>query len=158
MRKAMLLALALAMPACAGIRVTTQTAPGAELSGLETFAQAAHDGSAPRVQDVVYDEIGRQLEARGFRRVAHDDADFVVAFRARSVARSRRQLAGDPDANYYRVKNYITGTLVINVFPVGSPEPIWHGVAEADITRAGELRPTAAKAVRAILAEFPPAS
>ncbi len=158
MRKAMLLAPALAALACASVQVTTEAAPGADFSGLETFAQAAHDGAAPQVQDAVHAEIGKQLEEKGFRRAPHDEADFVVAFQARGEPRARLALAGDPDAPVYRVRRYVAGTLVIDVFRVGSADPMWHGVARTDITRESQRRRSAERAVRAVLAEFPPTS
>ncbi len=158
MRTATLLAMALAALACAGVRVKTETTPGVDFSALETFAQAPPDEAAPRVKDAVHAEIAKQLEAKGFRPAPHDDADFVVAFRASAYRKARLRNAGDPDATYYRIEKYVAGTLVIDVFPMGSSAPIWHGVGEVDVANERYAERAATRAVRAILQEFPPGS
>ena len=79
----------------------------------------------------------------------------VVAFRGRRESRARLVNAGDPDANFYEVRNYIGGTLQIDVFEAGNDEAVWRGVGRVDIYDERELAKAAARTVKAILASFP---
>ena len=67
-----------------------------------------------------------------------------------------RQLSPDPDANYYVVRNYIEGTLVIDVFERETKTTLWRGVGQIDFQREKDARRRAPQVVAAILAEFPP--
>ena len=159
-----LLALAVVLVAqgCLSVNVEVEAEPGADFTSFRKFAHAPRDPAEPspgqsrRVRSVVREQIEKELVAQGFELVPLERADKVVAFRARGVNRARWKHAGDPDANFYRVQNYVEGTLVIDIFDVGRSKPVWHGVGTVDIFSDRDTEEAARRAVKAILAEFPP--
>jgi hypothetical protein len=153
---AAVLCLVLAVPGCLHVEVETRSEPGADLSGLRSFAQASpaesgDAGVAARVQR----EIARVLGDKGYTAAPLEGADMVVAFRAGGESRQRFQYASDPETSSYVVQEYIEGTLAIDVFAAGDRKPVWHGTGQVDIFRENDVEDAAAQAVRAILAEFP---
>lgn len=141
---------------CYHVSVTTRTRPGADFSGLTSFAQEASDRDADAaVAARVQSEIARVMEAKGYAEAPLDSADMVVAFRGSGKSRERLEDAGDPDADFYVVQDYIEGTLVIEVFAHGGETPLWHGTGEVDVSTEANLEKAAAKAVEAVLKDFP---
>lgn len=156
MRNAILSGLLLLGAACAPVHVTIHALPGSDVSRFETYAQATPTaGADAAIAAQVRSEIDQELQARGYRPAPLDEADMVVSFQGRSASRARYANAGDPDANYYVVRNYTEGTLEIDVFEPGTQTPVWRGVGRADLYSERELQKAADRAVRAILAEFP---
>lgn len=147
---------------CYHVKVTAEAEPGADLSGIETFAHAPRDpavDSGPEsrpVSEAVRAQIDAELTGKGYRAAPLESADIVVAFQARGVERSRLQDAGDPDATFYVVRDYVEGTLVIDVFSAGRSRPAWHGVGTVDFAHESNAPRAARRAVRDILARFPP--
>ncbi len=152
----MLAALGLAALSCAQVQVTTEVEPGVDLDRLQTYDLDAPVDADDEVQRLILGEIGRRMNAKGYQRVAREDADMVVAFRTSRATYSRRQLSPDPDANYYVVRSYIEGTLVIDVYERETKTTLWRGVGQIDFQREKDARRRAPQVVAAILAEFPP--
>lgn len=125
-------------------------------------------GMNPLMFDRVRASIDRSLAARGFQQV--ERGDFAVAF---TLGRRDRVEVTDfgPYGPYYRgwggmgwgpgyrdvdVRNVTDGTLVIDLYDVGTKKPIWHGVAtqEVDPSRLDPAKIDAA--IDAVIAKFPP--
>jgi hypothetical protein len=154
MRRAILW-LAVCALGCVQVQVTTHAEPGTDFSRLTSYAQAAAP-HAPVVGERVRAEIAQVMQEKGYQEAPLDEADMVVAFHSSGESRARSELAPDPDTNYYVVRNYIEGTLTIDVFERGGHEPVWRGVGKMDIKNEREAPRVAAEAVRAILDRFPP--
>jgi hypothetical protein len=154
---ALALGVVLAAPGCLHVEVTTQGEPGADFSALRSFAVAPpeEEGDAA-VAARVQREITRVLEDKGYAAAPLEGADMVVAFRAGGETRSRYQYASDPDTSSYVARDYIEGTLAIDVFGAAGREPVWHGTGQVDVFRERDVEDAAAQSVRAILAGFPP--
>lgn len=151
-----LLSILLVAWGCAPVRVTTEATPGTDFSRFRTYAQnVPQDAGVASVRDRVELEIARQLEAKGYRPAPVQEADLVVTFRGDRVSKTRTQDAGDPDANYYVVRDYVEGTLTIDVYERATRELVWHGVGRVDLSRQADVPDAAARAVERVLARFP---
>jgi hypothetical protein len=153
--RTMLVCLLLPAIGCVQVKVATEVAPGADFTRFETYAQVMSPLENPVVGETIRSEIDQQLTAKGYRAVSVANADMVVTFRASGEPRSRRRDAGDPDANYYVVHEYIAGTLVIDVFDVLGKQLVWHGVGNVDVPSDRNPQRAAAQAVEVVLAKFP---
>ncbi len=156
--------LALALAGCTTVDVTTQLEPGAELARYRTYvlAPAPWPGaSAPSYTEAAGErllaEIARQLDARGYRDAGGEPADLLVAFHVSGESRSRMVNAADPDTDYYVEQHYVEGTLMIEVLDNLSRQPLWRGSGTRPIFRERDAERAGIEAVRAILAELPPA-
>ena len=152
--------LALAGLGCATalseVEVRTEQDPQIDFAGFHTFAQAEPRWETPVVGERVQREIALEFESKGYRQAPLDEADLVIAFRARAVRATRQQTVPDPDTfYYYRLERYIKGTLEIDVFDSGQKKRIWKGVGMVDVYSEGQAEAAAARAVAAILADFP---
>lgn len=130
-------------------------APGTDFAAMETF----HIVSSEDEQGVGYAEIeaaiARALEERGRTRAGADRADMWVAYRASALDRQKRRDSGDPDANSYRIVDYVEGTLAIDVFDHEAVRRVWHGQGVIDARSRDELRAKVDRVVDAVFAEFP---
>jgi hypothetical protein len=148
--------LLLAALACAPVQVTTEAEPGTDFGAYRSYTIAPHQEENADVGERLEREVEQVLAAKGYRPAPPAAADLLVSFAASGESRTRRTLAGDPDANYYVEQSYVAGTVAIDVFDARSGERIWHGVGERDVLREQDAPEAAAEAARAVLAEFPP--
>jgi hypothetical protein len=155
-----LLCLALAGLGCAtaypAVDVTVEVDPETDFAGFQTFAQAEPPWKHPVVGERVHQEIEREFESKGYQPARVDEADLVVVFRARSVRSVRQQMVPDPETfYYYQLERYIEGTLDIDVFDARQEKRIWQGTGKVDIDDESQAEKAAARAVAAVLADFP---
>lgn len=126
---------------------------------------------SPLFEGRVMTATRNELTKKGYEFIEdRENADFVVSFTL--GAREKIQVNNYPasyrgpggwawGAPYYTevdVRDYLEGTLAIDVFDVAQKSPVWHGRAVKTISDKDRRNPTSAtnNAVAAILAEFPP--
>jgi hypothetical protein len=142
---------------CVNIDVKTDYDPAHDFSSYRTYALAPEGGDPDgAVRQRVTAELTQAMAARGFEPAAKDRADLLVAFRESGRQRERIVDAGDPDTNYNILQSYTEGTLDIAIVERTTNERIWHGVGETDIVHARDIPGAAARAVSAVLRDFPP--
>jgi len=146
-------ALALVLGGCAGVRVSTELEPGADLSEAETWAHAP--GPDGLLSEPIRGEIARALEAKGYQSEG-SSADLLVRFSVEIDPRSRLRNAGDPDVDFYVREEYYAKEVEIEIFDRRRGTRVWRGVGELDVFDRDEIESAAAAAVRAVLEEFPP--
>lgn len=147
--------LALVALGCAPVQVTTQVEPGVDFSRYRSFAQAPpREASDPAVRARIEREIDAVMQTRGLVPAPLESADLVVASRSTGKDRERLTDIGFPGSAQYVIESYVEGTLVIDVFARGG-DRLWHGVGRVDVAEGGDLGDAAARAVRAVLADFP---
>jgi len=164
-----------------------------DYSGYETYAWTSEnpmvipEGStnrpSPLAERRLMDGIERELDMRGFQRVADaSQADFVVGFsvgiRDRIDVKSYPTPIGFNTWNYpygwnygyawrssgmvygqeTRTTQYTEGTLAIDIFDVDNKRPVWHGQAQGVMRDRSpqEQRNIETQAIQEILASFPP--
>ena len=147
--------LLLAALACARVQVTTEAEPGTDFAAYRSYTIAPHQEENADVGERLERELEQLLAAKGYRPAPPGSADLLVSFAASGESRTRRTLAGDPDANYYVEQSYVAGTVAIDVYDARSGERIWHGVGEKDVLRQKDAPEAAAEVARAVLEELP---
>lgn len=157
--------LALALPACSGIGVTSDHAPGIDFAALETYAwKAPAPAEAPAgaaseddlVRARIQRAVDRELAAKGLRAVPAAEASLLVLQHLRVAERYQ---INDPYYAYESVEEYEEGTLIIDLVDARTQKLVWRGTGES------RLRPENTPAQReeridsvvaAILAQYPP--
>jgi hypothetical protein len=150
--------VAAAIVACAP-KVAIETSvvqPAADFAALRTFAIILSENQAGNIDHAIAEEIRRDLVGKGLASVEPDTADLLIAYRASAVDLTKSVLDSDPDANFYRIVEYVEGTLVIDVFSRADTRRIWHGQAVLDDRDRDELLKRKVNAVADVLADFPP--
>ena len=150
--------LPLLLVACiqAPVRVETFHTQRADLEAIQSFAMIEPPWEHPVAGDTIRSEIVEQLKNKGLREVPAGEADMFVSFRATAVRATRRRTRHDLDTQYTVEEPYLEGTLEIDFFDPNDREVIWRGVGHVDIFSEPAVPIAAAKAVRAVLEEFPP--
>ncbi len=163
------LATALALIACLPVRVTTETAPGVDVSQLVSFVQAPPPPQdptmplyTPEIGARLSAEIAQALAAKGYRRV-DEGGDFELRFLIKRVEGEKLVNAGDPDADYYILRPYVDGTVTILVLDPKTREPLWQGSGETQVFTSGAIpRPNldevAADTARSVIDRLPDAA
>ena len=147
----------LALPGCATLQVERDYDPAVSFDELETYTMIEQAGerptpdipalSSPLVDRRIRSAIERELGAMGFRRVTSGEADFKVA--AYVVAEERldvetldrygynnygynygyRHYGGSGIITRDYVREYVEGTLILDIIDGGRNELIWRGWA-----------------------------
>ncbi len=174
---AVLAVLTLSACAPATIKNTVDIADGVHFGDFKTYAWITDDSllrvdsgasalANPINERRVRSAIEHELAGKGYRKVAHSDADFVVSYRLGSQDRVRvRQFYNDFGYRYYgfhrgfsrfghhgfgrfgypgyggygsrlSVQTITEGNLVVDIFDNRSKEAIWHGVATKRLSQA----------------------
>ena len=170
-----LIAMVVVIAGCETMRVGSDYDHRADFSAYHRFAWLTLDYPRTRVMNPlvplrVREAIEQTLARNGYERV--DDpaaADFVVDFTIGSRERIDVQSYPAPYrgpwgwgypyfGNEVSVRRYRDGTLAIDVFDARTRQPVWHGWAKKELTRADLQNPgePIRKAVDAVLANFPP--
>jgi len=161
----LLLVVPIALAGCAGIEVNVDADPAVDFSKYRTFAQApppaAPIRNLPGYSEIrgreIQERIARELEAKGYRKVARSEAQLIVAFTASGEPRTDvwkdyDWYGGRPVATTH----YIAGALAIDVFDRALKKLVWHGWATADIFSLAEGRKKGDQALEELLRRFPP--
>ena len=150
-------ALLLTVLACASAPIveTAVLRPDVDFASLRSFAIVSAEDQQGQTHRDIEDAIRAALTERGLASLDIDRADMVVAYRASAVDRQKRKMSSDPDANSYRIVDYVEGTLVIDVFSRHVASRIWHGQAIVDEANREKLRARKVDAVEAVLGELP---
>ena len=181
------LSLALFVTGCGpSIKAQYDSDPQAEFSAFKTWAWISDNpmvlskssGRAinPLWENRIKDEINAGLKRKGYSQIGdRDRADFTVSFSLGSrdgvSAQSYPTTYGTVGrgwggGRYYgagvstqtEVRSYTEGTLAIDVFDVGSKQPVWHGWASKKIyseNSPDEQRQNMQLAISEILSNFP---
>ena len=157
MRRSLALGLAALALACAPrVRVTTSALPGADVASFESYALVPPAEARSAVRATLEAEVARELDARGYRAAPLGTSELrvVVQTRARTA---QRAVFGESPGGCCVVRDYVEGTLEIDVFAAQGGTRIWRGVGQVDLdsTADRELGDTAARAARAVLADLP---
>jgi hypothetical protein len=168
----------LLLAGCAStLSVSSQQYPKADFSGYRSYSWIAEDpqirprGEGQQVSALtarrIRDAVEAALAARGYRPAREAaNADFVVAYTVGARDRIDAQSYPMPYRgpwlwSWYGsqtdLRVYREGTLSIDIFDGKTHQPVWHGRARKEITRADESDPVPVirQAVDAILAKFP---
>lgn len=177
LRKSVLATGLLLLASCAAFDVASSKYVQADFSGYRTYAWIADDPlirprdtqapisalTARRIREAVEAE----LATKGYAGVdAPSKADFVLAFTVGTRDRIDAQSYPVPYRgpwlwSWYGTQTdlrvYREGTLSIDIFDGASRQPVWHGRARKEITRADEADPAPVikRAVGSILRKFP---
>ena len=179
------IAVAMIVGACAStFKATHDHDPANDFSNYQTFAWISENpmqvGATqrmpnPLLQPRIMSAVEATLIAKGYRKVSRAESpDFVLAF----TVGSREEIRVDSyPSTYYghggpyrwgggyyghgtetRVRQYTKGMLAMDIFDVAKRQPVWHGVAEKNISESDreDQEGTIKAAVDAILAGFPP--
>ncbi|MGA7540844.1 MAG: DUF4136 domain-containing protein [Steroidobacteraceae bacterium] len=171
---------AIALAACATLRVGSDHDPAASFSTYHTYVWMpphtnAYESPNPLVVQRAHDAIEDALSAKGYQlagNAAQADVvvDFTIGSRERTDVQSYPAPYGGPwfgrsywwGAPYWgsevNVHQYREGTISIDIFDGRTHRPAWHGWARKELTHAdlehsaGSIR----EAVDSVLAQFPP--
>jgi len=152
--KTCLIAFLIIASGCVRVQVTAEAEPETDFARYSSYAQSPPP-DAPLVVDSIQREIDNVMQKKGYRASGVDEADLVLVFSTNRKSQQRRQLSSDPGSNYYQVKTYVEGTLVIEAFDRQAKQVIWRGAGRVDIDRDSEAPYIAAAATRKVLADFP---
>ncbi len=191
LRTALSLLVVLSISACATtLKSSVDVAEHAEFGELKTYGwitdqpMFTSNAASPEVINPLNEQrirtaVEQQLQNKGYRKVAIDQADFVVAFTLGARERVRvRQYYNDFGYNYYgyhhgfsrfgrfgrgfdrfgpsvSVRTFTEGTLVVDIFENTEKEAIWHGSATKRLSRDNGTLELIDEAVTTLLAEFP---
>jgi hypothetical protein len=104
---------------------------------LKTFSFAKQDRKPPdglatnlRAEDLIRENLELEFSAIGMEKVSAE-ADFLFAFYAKSVLRTRWQTpsGGGPGSSGNRAWGYEVGTLVVDIVDHKSNQVVWRGIA-----------------------------
>lgn len=173
--KSLLIAGTFALGACATAApdVDTRYDLAVSFDGYRTFGFAEADASAtdrlgiahPEVRAQFEDAIRRELTSRGF--TEESDPSFLVGYHA--AVSDAFEIESSYEYYSYRrraawieqdeVREFLAGTLVIDVVDATSNELVWRGRAEGevvDMDDPGKRAEQIQAGVRRVLAAFPP--
>ena len=170
---------AVALSACATkIAAKYDADPDANFERYETYAwisESPHIAAAgqrvnPLNSQRIMRAIAAELTRKGYRMVdSPAEADFVVSFT--TGARDKVDVDAYPvtyrggwgrsriySASTVSTREYVEGTLAIDIFDTESKSPAWHGWGSKSLTRSEIEEPAELidTAVAAILTNFPP--
>ena len=147
----------------------------ANFATYHTFALVQREHRAipnPLVAIRAEEDITQELQRRGYTLAADPTSadltvDFTLGSQERTDIKSYPETYSGPGllAGTYRGSNidvrrqYREGTLAIDAFDGHTHRPLWHGWAQKELTRKDLEQPAEpiSKAVRSVLAKFPPA-
>lgn len=177
-----ILCLVLVFAGCAGVAVQTDYDPAKapQLASYRTYAWLEQPVSNearvnnPIMRGVVQAAVERELAAKGLRRAAPGvDPDVRIAWAA--VVRDRVAIDTLPGWYGYsmggwygpgwgfgapmtRVREYVEGTLVVDLIDARANELVWRGVAESEVADTAEQRAERLReSVHELFEGFPPA-
>ena len=154
---------------CSTVKVDTAERPGVDLPRYQTFGQAPLPPALPsslpsygqQAEVYVQSAIQTTLEAKGYRRVAAEKADFGVAFDMAREARKHVQVSRvyTGGLNAFELEQmeteYEGGSLTIDVFDARTRDRLWQGTGETEFGAPVDDGWLAVEVVSAILEEFP---
>ena len=173
---AALIALAL-LGGCSGYSVRYDydvTAPFGHYKTFDWYTSKKGTGGTTGLMDKrVRAAVQAELQARGFQMDTKGDPDFLVTYypvvqdrKVRTTTRvgfgtgwGYRPVYGRVGVSSSQVRHYKEGSIVLEVVDFRSNQMVWQGVAEGaltGLTRAEDADEAVPKAVKDILAKFPP--
>jgi hypothetical protein len=169
-----LLSLAL-LGACSSYSVTYDYDVTASFARFHTFdyytSKKGTGGTTSLMDKRVRASVEKELVAKGFAMETKADPDFLVTYypivknrKVRTTVRSGwgwgyRPFYGGVGVSNSQVRNYKEGTIVIEISDFKTNQLIWQGAAVGALTgldNPEDANEAVAKAVRDILAKFPP--
>jgi uncharacterized protein YceK len=171
------LVLALVLSGCASVPVVqTEHDPSADYSHYATYAwrEKPTGGTALAMQRIVT-RIDEQLQSKGWRLVAEDDADIAVAAHVATHQEHRLDTFYDgpmwsgwgwygpwawgPPMGYERTRltTYTVGTLVVDMFDTATRRAVWSATAEDTVPNTpAKINADIDAGVAKMFAGFPP--
>ena len=159
--------LAVVALACTSLRTGYDLDPRAKLTEIKTFRMSIaslklslgperpFDNERARTQ--LFDTILRELEAKGWRRMA-GASDVIVEFKVVGQERLHFRKYTGRDEVQQRLSGYTDGTLIIDFRDPRSNKLVWRGWAKDTVRQDSDVvQARVQEAVSAILAQFPPA-
>jgi hypothetical protein len=160
------LAAGIAAPAMAQ-KITTESAPGANLSQYKTFMWIKQPNvSDPILKQDIVAAVNAQLTAKGYRLVA-TGADLGVAAHLATQTEKTLNTFYDGFGGGWRwnyglgdstttVTTYQEGTLVIDLFDAANKQAVWRGTAEQEVsTNPKKESANMSKAAEKLFHKFP---
>ena len=164
--------------ACSGVDVHSDYDSTANFSRYKTYYWAKTPATPrnPLMADRIVSEIDGQLQRKGWRKAAAEQADTAVA--AHVTSREKEQIdtmyngmgpgwygggmgggwAGSGMATT-TVNYYTVGTLIVDIFDAKSKKAVWHATAESTVTSdSQEVAKTVSTATLQMFKDFPPGS
>ena len=171
---AALLSLVL-LGACSSYNVTYDYDVTASFARYKTFdyytSKKGTGGTTTLMDKRVRAAVAKELQAKGFMMETKADPDFLVTYypvvqnrKVRTTVRSGwgwgyRPFYGGVGVSSTRVRNHKEGTIVIEIVDYTTNQMIWQGAAAGaltDLNSPEDANEVVPKAVRDILAKFPP--
>ncbi len=179
----------LVLAGCATTQVRRDFDPDISFVGLKTYVlmdrAVSSNGNpalgSPLVERRIRAAVERELEMKGFQGAASGDADFKVAFHVVAEEKLDVQTLDNYSYNYYGyrrfrrpfyfgylgpgsvtrsfVREYLEGTLILDIVDAKKNELIWRGWASKALAHnptAERVNMYVSEAVGKILEEFPP--
>jgi hypothetical protein len=172
------LACALTVGACGGLKVSTDYDPEADFSGWQTYvwAERTDEGELdPRVYNSIVEgrvkvAVDRALQAKGYSEVITGDPDFLVAWHGAIDGKVSVNTVtthygygwgwyGGYGATQTYVNEWDEGTLIIDFIDVRENKLVWRSSVTDSITERAspeEAQRALDNAVAKILGSFPP--
>jgi hypothetical protein len=166
--------LALGLAGCSGMSISTDFDPAAvpAMAAYRTYSWLEQPGgkdvrvSNDLVNSRVISAVDREMLANGYERDMSGAPDFLVGYHIDLEGK----LDVDTIDSYYGygyrawqtetyVRQYVEGTLILDVVDAESNDLVWRGQAQAEVDAQPDPEARTARineAVRQILAKFPP--
>ena len=173
---AILVILAIAITGCQTTEINTQVAPGADLSGYETYAilpvpdkiPGIDPGVVLRVRGIVRDAVEKEMNAKRYLMAPVSEADIVVNITGQVVPKVDITQWGYMDVTHHgwvhgypyygseiSVDQYEEGTLIIEVYNRPTKEMVWVGWGKTRRSERGPDPDRIQNTVNQILESFP---
>ena len=143
--------------------VNTDFDPEVDFAALRTYYQLAVPESSARyaryntiVGRRIAGWIDEELMARGFQKAGRDEADFHVAFSVDGSPRTEVWYWGTRFAGGVGTANLLEGSLFIDVVDRARGRLAWRGIGRQQTLNDDFRDEDAKRAVKRILARFPP--
>ena len=169
--KRLLWAMPLLLSGCVGVNVQTDYDSAVDFSRLSTYYwKRLPESGNSLLNGRIVSAVDGQLFAKGWRKVSEHQAQTALAASTTTQQRQRVETfhhswgpgwrgwgMGGPVMTTSRVVNYTVGTLVIDVYDVGTRNAIWRGTASDIVSNdPAALRRSLGEGVQKMFAGFPP--
>ncbi|MBO9518716.1 MAG: DUF4136 domain-containing protein [Porphyrobacter sp.] len=157
-----------------GAKVTTDVNPATSFSSYRTFSWAMKPETAsPLMQQRIVDGINARLQAKGWTLVEKGDVSLAAHVTTGEKQSLDTFYTGTPMGGWgwrgwggvgmgsatTTVRNYATGTLILDMFDTGTQQAIWRGTATGTVPSTPEKQTKALnKELDKMFAQFPPGS
>jgi hypothetical protein len=146
-------------------KVQVQHDPNADFAAYQTYAWIeGTPATTEQFQNWIVESIDKELQSKGLKRVAEDEADVFVkslAFgESEIIAGGSYAVAPTWNVGILRVdvRDVTTGSLMIELVDPGTEQPVWRAIGSETMDRRepNKIRQKIQKVARKMFRKFPP--